>query len=140
MIFHSLKLMMNMLFLDTLITRFLLMDLNLIFESTLWLLVTIRFEFMFLKKVLLDLQQKSIRKDVKTTNSCTWQITQSINDQVNSKQIRTFTKMMKVQNGLWQDGHNIWILKVMTWTKFGQTSMMWFSNHLLQVKNTLLML
>jgi len=71
MTFHSLKLMMNMSFLDTLITRFSLMDLNLIFESTLWSLVTIRFEFMFLKKVLLDLQQKSIRKDVKTTNSCT---------------------------------------------------------------------
>jgi len=78
MTFHSLKLMMNMSFLDTLITRFSLMDLNLIFESTLWSLVTIRFEFMFLKKVLLDLQQKSIRKDVKTTNSCTWRITQSI--------------------------------------------------------------
>ena len=137
MIFHSLKLMMNMLFLDTSITRFLLMDLNLIFESTLWLLVTIRFEFMFLKKVLLDLQQKSIRKDVKTTNSCTWRIILLINDQVNSKQIRTFTRMMKVQNGLWQDGLNTWILKVMTWTKFGQTSMMWFSNHLLRVRNIL---
>lgn len=139
MTFLNLKLMMNMLFLDTLTILSSSMDSNLIWEFT-WLWpVMILFEFMFSKKVLLDLQLKSIRRDARIINSCIWPITQSINDQESSRQIKTSTKTMKAQNGLWLDGLSTWSLKVMTWTKFGQTSMTWFSNHLSQVKNTSLM-